>query len=1186
MLTRKLIAGAALCALSLAASAAYAQEITGGMAGHVTEDGKPVAGAEVKVTNPANGVTVTTTSGEGGFFTVRNLPPGGPYTVTATAPDNTTSTQTVDQVSIGAPVDVDFSLGNAVSEVTVTATPTVRNLTLATGPRTTITARDIAELPSFARDLHDLVRLNPFVTIDEANSNSLIIAGTNNHFNTIYLDGTRQSDDFGLNNDGYPTQRTPFSLTIVQSLNLEVAPYDVQYGDFEGGIINVVTKSGSNAFHGSADYEYDSSAESGHSIGPEAIYAGVENQKPPTAAARPVTTVFADKDSSVTIGGPLWADHMFFFFGYDSYQGVGGATFVPQDVAGANQIAGVTQANVTQVQSDLTSLYKYNPLNYGGTAPVLNSDYFAKFDWYITDKQHFWFTYQETDGTAYNTPDASVSGKELNLQSSDYLQAQNLIAYTGDLTSNWTSDLATELEYTYRDVVSPTQLLAPPFANFLISTPLVGTTGGGSIDLGPDISRQANDLGVTDQQARARAHYTIGDNVITAGYEWEQLKEFDLFVQDATGAYTFNDTCGPGIGNTLDGEFINLEAHVACKLTYQNAFDNDPNTAAGTATNYTNTVYAEDEWHVMPGLTVTGGLRFEYYSTPNKPLLNPRFVAQYGFANNGTINGENILMPRAGFNWKPDSSWLVTGGFGLFSGGNPGVYTYDSYDNPGNLLGTRTYTCSQLNCGQMPGALQPGSLTVSGATAGTPALINVIGSSIPLAVQNDITSSAELGTGNANALDPHFKPPSEWKASLSIQKFVNFNDYAQKYGPVGWLGDGWRFHVDLLGTKVQDAVMWQDLWEEQNVLTASSAAALGIASPNGTAPDGRPLFNPNRYLATPPGTPAGTTRTSGFDIELTNTTQGYGIIWALGVEKTFPWGLDIDYTYTGQDVKDVNPATSSVARSNYINNITADPNHPALATSNYEIAYEHRLSISFQHKFLGDNNTSFRVFLYNRAGLPYSYAFCPTASSTCGSPQSANFDELFGQYSSTTMHQLLYVPKADASGNVTASSDPLVTYGSGFNVTQFNAFLHSSGLIKYNGQISPRNAFFSSPVNSGDVQIAQELPALFPNGAKGEVYLDIINVLNLINKNWGIDNQVGFPYEFAPVTAINCQFSGLVLDNVPMPTCAAGKGNYYQYNTLRPQVTPTGTNQFSTVQTLANPPVATWVLKFGVRYKF
>ncbi|HEX3920324.1 MAG TPA: TonB-dependent receptor [Caulobacteraceae bacterium] len=1195
MLINKLIAGAALCALSLAASGAYAQEITGGVAGHVIENGKPVAGAQVKVTNPANGVTVATTSGEGGFYSVRNLPPGGPYTVTATAPDKSTDTQNVDQVTIGAPYDLDFTLGGAaVSEVTVTASPVIRNLTIATGPRTTLSARDISQLPSFAGDLHDLVRLSPFVTIDEANSNALIIAGANNHTNTIYLDGARQSDNFGLNNNGYPTQRTPFSLDIVQSLNLEVAPYDVQYGNFQGGIVNVVTKSGTNNFHGSASYTWDSSANSGKVIGADALFAGIEDQKPAGAPDRAVTNKFSDKDSSFTIGGPLWTDHMFFFFGYDTYLGTGGSgAFVPQDVAGANLITGVLQSDVTKVQTDLKSLYNYDPLNYGGQAPVENTDIFAKFDWYITSNQHLWFTYQETDGTLYNTPDGSVSSKELNLASSDYLQAQNLIAYTGDLTSNWTPDLSTEVQYVYRTVTSPSELLTAPFANMLVSIPLVTgppQTGGGSIDLGPDISRQANNLGVNDQQFRARAHYTLGDNVVTAGYEWERTSEFDLFVQDATGAYTFNDSCGPGIGNTLNGEYINLEAHVACKFTYQNAVDNNPATAAGTVVDYTNTLYAEDEWHVMPGLTVTGGLRYERYTSPDQPLLNPRFVAQYGFDNNLTTNGESILMPRAGFNWRPDPTLTITGGIGLFSGGNPDVYTYDSFDNPGNLLGTHTYTCSQMNC-----ATQASALTVAGATAGTPALLGVTGSSIPVAVQNDITASANLGTGNANALAPGFKPPSEWKASLSISKLIDFTQYADKYPYISWLGNGWRAHIDLLGTKVKDAPLWQDLWEEQNQLTSSSAALLGIAAPNGTAPDGRPLFNPNRYLATPPGTPAGTTRTSGEDILLTDTNQGYGIIWALGVEKTWPWGLDIDYTYTGQDVKDVNPATSSVATSNYINNISADPNHPSLATSSYEIRYEHKLTVSFSHKFFGDETTSFRLFLYNRAGLPYSYAFCPTSSSVCATTAvTANFDELFGQYSSTTMHQLLYVPKADSSGNVTATSDPLVTYGSGFNVTQFNTFLHSSGLIKFNGKISPRNAFNSSPVNTGDIQISQELPAFGPNGthgAHGEVFLDIINVLNLINKNWGIDNQVGFPYEFAPVTAVNCQFSGLVLDGVVMPTCtnAAGgvvKGNFYQYNALRPQVTSSGASQFSTVQTLAEPPVATWVLKFGIRYKF
>src|SRR5581483_4259043 len=374
--------------------------------------------------------------------------------VTITAPDNTSETDTVGTVPIGAPVQLDVALGQTAAEVTVTASPVVKNLTVATGPRTVITSRDIQELPSFARDLHDLVRLNPFVTIDEANSNSLIIAGTNNHFNTIYLDGTRQSDDFGLNNNGYPTQRSPFSLGIVQSMNLEVAPYDVQYGNFQGGIINVVTKSGTNTFHGSVQYEYDSSSVSGKFIGPDAIYAGVRGLQPPNAQPRKVTTVFQDEDSQFTIGGPLWPDKLFFFFGYDKFQGTGASSFVPSDVAGANPIPGVTPSDVNTVQNILKTMYGYDPLNYGGTAPLLNTDYFAKLDWYINDKHHFWFSFQDTEGTSYNTPDASVGSKELNLASSDYVFAQNMTAYTADLTSNWTNNLATEVEFTYRDVES------------------------------------------------------------------------------------------------------------------------------------------------------------------------------------------------------------------------------------------------------------------------------------------------------------------------------------------------------------------------------------------------------------------------------------------------------------------------------------------------------------------------------------------------------------------------------------------------------------------------------------------------------------------------------------------------------------------------------------------------------------
>jgi hypothetical protein len=1202
---RKLAAGVSLGALVLAAgSLAHAQETTGGIAGHVSENGKPAAGAKVRITNTATGVHVDTTADSAGFYSVGDLPVGGPYKVTATASDSNVQSEDVGSIPIGAPYQVDVAItgGSQVAAVVVSAAPRVKGATVQTGPRTTFTAVDIQNSPSFQDDLKDLARKSPFVVLDTTSGtgNGWEVAGTNNHFNTIYLDGVRQSDDFGLNGSGYPTQRSPFSIDIVQAFNVEVAPYEVQYGNFEGGILNVVTKSGTNTFHGSVDYAWDNSKLSGKVIGSEALRSTI------AVLDRQVTTRFADREAAATIGGPIWPNRVFFFFGYAQYYGVGAATFNPQDQPGANPIPGVLQSDVVTTQSIMratagTTLgtgYGYDPLNYGGTGPVVDIKYFGKFDWYITDNQHLFVSYQNTDGTTYNVPNGSVSNKVLNLQSNDYNFEQRLTAWTADLTSHWTDQLSTEIEYSFKDVESPTKLFTGPFSEFKINLP-----SSGAIFLGPDISRQANNLGNKDQQIKFKANYQIDDHIILGGYEHEQLKEFDLFVQNATGTYTFSTACGPGAaaGGT-NNVFDNLRAHVACALTYQNAFDNNPNTAATSAENNTDTVYAEDEWHVSPELTLHGGLRYEWYSSDTKPLLNPRFVAQYGFKNNGTTDGESVLMPRIGFNWRPDPSWSVAGGVGLFSGGNPGVYTYDSYTNPGNLLGTRTYTCSVINC------------ATQGLTNNhTSALINVTGSSIPTDVKADITQIADAGAGTANALDPHFKPPSVWKASLSVQKFVDFNDYTKWVGIGDLLGGGWRFYGDILATKTNNAALWQDIWGLQYQLTPARAAALGL--PSNVAPDGRPLFDPTRYSANPnntspapvqpyPWLPVGVTRTSGSDILLTDTHGGDSLVWALGVEKNIrSWGIDLEYTYTHQNARDVSAATSSVATSNYNNQITADPNHPGVFTSVYQVLYEHRISVNYSHAFYGDYRTTLQFYFYDRAGFPFSYAFCTTSSSSCVSPSfNGPYDQLFGQASTSTTHQLLYVPKTDSNGNVTCQSDPKVVCGTSnglangtpFDINAFNSFLHVSGLIKYAGQIAPRNAFKSPDMLSADLHIAQEIPAWFPGAAKGtakgEFYVDIINLPNLIDKNWGILNQVSFPYVFAPVTAYNCQFSGVPV-SVPgvaaaFPSCLGGRGNFYQFNTFRPPVLANGVNQFSTVQSLASPPVPTWVIKLGVRYKF
>ena len=101
------------------------------------------------------------------------------------------------------------------------------------------------------RDIKDIARLDPFATIDASNQDALSFAGTNTRFNQLTVNGVRQNDDFGLNNNGYPTQRSPFPLDAVGAVNVSIAPYSPINNGFTGGQINAVLKSGGNDFSGS-----------------------------------------------------------------------------------------------------------------------------------------------------------------------------------------------------------------------------------------------------------------------------------------------------------------------------------------------------------------------------------------------------------------------------------------------------------------------------------------------------------------------------------------------------------------------------------------------------------------------------------------------------------------------------------------------------------------------------------------------------------------------------------------------------------------------------------------------------------------------------------------------------------------------------------------------------------------------
>jgi hypothetical protein len=215
-------------------------------------------------------VTTATTSSSG-RFSVGSIAVGGPYTIALTSPDYASQSITDVMISLGETFTFNVTLqAESIEEIVVTAAM-VQSAQVAIGPSSTFSFEDIQNLPSINRDINDIVRIDPRVYIDEAFVDSVSCVGANPRFNSLTVDGVKKNDNFGLNSNGYPTQRMPFPFDSVQNVALELSPYAVQYGGFTACNINAVTRSGTNEFHGRAWVSYGDSDLTGDSLEGDSI---------------------------------------------------------------------------------------------------------------------------------------------------------------------------------------------------------------------------------------------------------------------------------------------------------------------------------------------------------------------------------------------------------------------------------------------------------------------------------------------------------------------------------------------------------------------------------------------------------------------------------------------------------------------------------------------------------------------------------------------------------------------------------------------------------------------------------------------------------------------------------------------------------------------------------------------------
>ena len=639
------IAVAATSAL-VATPATYAQETTAEVRGIVIDtSGSPLEGATIVVTSKATGISKTVEANAKGGYSVRGLPAGVVYDVEVMA-DGLQKSMTKDvSLTVGQSAVLNYNL-SAIEEVIVTGSQVVVAQT-AVGPNAIFDIAALQDSPSVNRNINDIIQQDPRLFVDQSRGDidAVQCNGANPRYNSLTVDGVRLNDGFGLNSNGYPTQRMPFPYDAISSVAVEMAPMSVVYGGFSACNINAVTQTGGNEISGSAFFDYGSDQLRGDKLEGDSI---------------------AQQDYSETrygfaLGGALIEDKLFFYGAYEKYDGADLNNRGAIGSGAVNEVP-VTQAELDRIAQIARDVYGYEPGRTVSEAFDFDDEkYLIKLDWYATDAQRLSMTYMYNDSFNFTPSDGDLD--EFEFDKHFYKRGAELTTYNINWYADWSDNFSTEVRYSYSEVdFLQASVSGLDFAEFRIELDEV------DVYLGQDDSRQANDLDWEVEQLVARGTYTMGDHAITFGYERDSSDIFNLFYQHVDTEIRFD-----GIDN--------FEQGIAARVYYGNAITNNELDAAVEWGYTVNTAYIEDEWQVSPDFRLTYGLRYDYYESDDKPALNADFTADYGFPNTATLDGLDLLMPRIGFTYDMNDSMTLSGGVGLFSGGNPNVWYSNVFSN-------------------------------------------------------------------------------------------------------------------------------------------------------------------------------------------------------------------------------------------------------------------------------------------------------------------------------------------------------------------------------------------------------------------------------------------------------------------------------------------------------------------------
>lgn len=1081
----------------MTAAPAFAQTTVSSIRGNITDiSGNPIDNASVQVVDTRTGASRTVSTNASGSYSVRNLSVGGPYSVTVTK-DGLQGEQVENifvNLSGSSTVNIDLDSGSAVDEIIVTATR--QSVTqVAIGPSAVFSSDIITSAPSISRDIRDVIRIDPRLTVSGGDDQVSCLGGSPRS-TSFTVDGVSVNDQFGLNASGTPARANfPVPFDAIQETAVEFAPYSVEYGNFEGCVVNIVTKRGANELSGNAFFVYNNRNLTGDTINGQQILGDAD---------------FDDFNWGLALRGPIIKDKLFFSVTYEEIEDGGSIVgFGPNDGAFSNPIPNLTTAELGQIDSAVTAL----GFPTGGAASVIpetSRRVFTRIDWNINDNHRLELGYDFEEELEVEPDLAGFQDVSFQFLNSFENSGSDIDRYSARLFSNWNDNFSTEVRFSraeINDIQGPVgggeAQSANPIPRIIIQNNAAGDPfdpgEDGILVAGPGTFRAANALNTTLDEFKIKGDYSHADHLFTVGYEFQNQDVFNLFVPDSTGTFIFDDLAA-------------LQAGTANTILATSTGSGDVNDAAAEFSRTIHSVYAQDVWRPNSEWTLTAGLRYDFYRSDDTPEASPVFQQRYGFSNGAqAFDGLDILLPRFGVEYTPGETIFgesrFRGGIGVFSGGFPNVSFSNAFTNNG--FGTAF-------AGSFGGDCTNADLQV--ITGGT-------FTGIPQCIQDQISASTAAGTGRTDAIDPSLEVASILRTSVGLTHFTDFGGAAKGFF------DDWRFDADFIYSNNRNSFDFVDL----------------TLTPNGiTLPDGRPQFNaidpllegcdatflgPRLGFTAPDLTQlqnGGACDAGGDDqdILLTNVDGDAGRSYSLSfrLAKTFDyqlfgndgsWRWNLGYSYTDSTAVVAN--LSSTATSSFEEIATAVINNPVAGPASFQNPHVFTLATSVKQEFVKDYPTRLSAVFVAREGNPFSFTFDNNTPTT-----------LFGD-SDNEERNLFYVP--------TGPNDPLVQFNFSDNpdlnqqlTSEFFRFIEGRGLDEFSGEIVDRNAFNDPWFYDLDLGFEQDFPNLV-EGLTSSFTIDFENFLNFIDDGLNVERRFdrgdvaeGVPVLDASLSADGTQF--------------------------------------------------------------